>query len=148
MNLQLEDCCHVSYDNQGIAYNTRRNRRAVEDAPIMPNQASTSAATPHAIVSSTQQPTTANPSNNHNIRGSNQPQNVPIQSSVPMMTKAPEKNANVPLNIFDQMKRTSVSVPMWDILSMPSQKDLLQKELESVVVQSQLATTHDATSFV
>lgn len=148
MNLQPEDCCHVNHDNQGIAYNTRSKRRAVEYDPTMPNQASTSTATPHATFSGAQQPTTANTSNNQNIRGSNEPQNVPIQSSVPVMTKALVKNANFPLNIVDQMKRTSLSVPMWDILSIPSQKDLLQKELESVVVQSQPTTTHVATSFV
>ena len=64
MNLQPEDCCHVNHDNQGIAHNTKRKRRAVEDAPIMPNQASTSAATPHAVAASVQQPTTAIPNNN------------------------------------------------------------------------------------
>ena len=46
MNHQVEEECNVNRDS--IAHNTRRKRRAIEDAtPLPPNKASTSNAIPH-----------------------------------------------------------------------------------------------------
>lgn len=149
MNLQPDECCSVNHDSQGVTHNTRSKRKVVEYAvPTMPNQDSTSSTIPHATISSTEQPVIAILVQNQNTRGSNEPRIVPNQSSMPMMTKAPRLSVNAPLNIVDQMKRKNLSVSMWDILSIPTQRDLLQKELKTIVVQSQLATTHDAVSYV
>lgn len=65
-----------------------------------------------------------------------------------MMKKALVKNFITSLNIIEQMKKTNVSVPMWDFLAIPSQRELLQKELKTVVEKNQSSSTHDATSFV
>lgn len=46
MNHQEGEHCNVNQDS--ITHNTRRKRRAMEDSiPPLPNQASTSSATPH-----------------------------------------------------------------------------------------------------
>ena len=47
------------------------------------------------------------------------------------------------------MKRTNVSVPMWDVVAtMPSQFELIQQGLKSIEVSNQSATLDDAISLV
>lgn len=65
-----------------------------------------------------------------------------------MVTKVPAKSTYTPLNIIDQMKRTNISFPMWDVLAIPSQLELLQKELKTVKVQNGPTPMDGVTSFV
>ena len=46
------------------------------------------------------------------------------------------------------MKKTAVSVPMWDVLAMPSQLELLQKELQTVEVQRTTKEINPAVSLM
>ncbi len=46
------------------------------------------------------------------------------------------------------MKKTIVSVPMWDVLAMPAQLELLQKELQTVEVQRTTNARNEVVSLV
>lgn len=48
-------------------------------------------------------------------------------------TKTSTKTA-IPFNIFEQMKRASLNVSMWDAISIPSQRDLLQEVIKEMDV--------------
>lgn len=60
----------------------------------------------------------------------NDPQAV---SSQPSTSRASTKASNASFSVVDQMRKTNVNISMWDVVAtIPSQKRLLQQELESI----------------
>lgn len=57
-----------------------------------------------------------------------------IHIPYPLVTKVPAKSIYTPLNIVDQIKRTDINVPIWDVLALISQLKLLQQESKIVKV--------------
>ena len=130
MNHQLDEHCHA------IHKNTRSKRRAVDDvSSTLANQASTSVATLHVPISSVLNRAAKQPRPILNNRLPNPPQpTLVIPISAPAISKPQHKPINTPLNIVEQMKKTTISVPMWDVLAIPSKLELLQEELQTVEV--------------
>lgn len=124
-------------------------KRNIEDSTHPPlNQVSTLGTTPHILVTSAQLDVTPQQKKNLSNMKSTEPQDAPFYSSVLLAPKDLVKVTSTSLNIIYQMKRTSVNIPMWDVLTMPQQIELLQQELKSLRAPSQSDTLGDATSFV
>lgn len=143
------DYCHINHGgDNGIAHNTRRKKRSIEDAPSSSsNQVATLKAIPHATVANALHDVTS-PLQNQNNEMTKEPHVVPIHIPDPMVTKVPTKSTYTPLNIVDKLKRTNVSASTWDVLAIPSQLELLQQELKTVKVQNGPTTMDGETSFV
>lgn len=135
MNHQLEENFHTNHD--AIAHNTRIKRGVVEDAtPPSPNQASTLGTTSYIPLMDAQSNFAAQQKKDMGNKKSTEPQTAHFHSSVPIAPKALTKEISTPLNIVDQMKRTVVNISIWDVVaSIPSQKKLLQQELEGIGVE-------------
>lgn len=65
-----------------------------------------------------------------------------------MVSKVLAEETYTHLNIVDQVKRTNVSVPMWDVLAIPYQLELLQQELKTVKIKNGPDTMDGVASFV
>jgi hypothetical protein len=125
MNHQVEEHCNVNQDS--IAHNTRRKKRAMEDATAPPpNQASTSNATSHVQVVNDQSNTLQQQRKNNGRKDISDPQVVPSQSPTIVAPKASAKVSNTPFNVVKKMKKTNVNISMWDVVTtIPMQNRLL-----------------------
>ncbi|KAH9290806.1 hypothetical protein KI387_034923, partial [Taxus chinensis] len=47
-----------------------------------------------------------------------------------VQAKGQQRDASSPFNIIDQMKKTNVNISMWESLSIPGQRDLLQAAMK------------------
>lgn len=65
-----------------------------------------------------------------------------------MISKVHTKLVGSPFNIVEHMKKTNVSIPMWNVLALPSQRELLQHELQAIEMQSRQPSTSRAISLV
>ena len=120
MNHQVGEHCHTIHEN------TRSKRRAVDDFSSTPTNKASTLATTHAPISSVPPRATEQPRPNLGSRLPNPLQTDPIiPTPVPVISKPQCKPINTPLNIIEKMKKTTLSVPMWDVLAMPSQLELL-----------------------
>ena len=76
----------------------------------------------------------------------NDPQAVPSQ---PSTSRASTKASNASFSVVDQMRKTNVNISMWDAMAtIPSQKRLLQQELESIELIDQMPNMENAVSLV
>lgn len=89
-------------------------------------QASNSSVVPHTLVVDTQQSVAAQQRQASSSRVSIEPQVGSILVSDPVTSRAPTKPTCSPLNIIEKMKKSNVSIPMWNLLTFPSQRELLQ----------------------
>ena len=97
----------------------------VEEITLPPfNQASTSNSSPHTLVTSAQPGVITQQRQRMNNFRMNGSQVDPIQTSTSIAPIAPNKLVNTPLNIMEKIKKTNVSIPMWDVLAIPSQREL------------------------
>ena len=63
--------------------------------------------------------------------------------------KASTKAHNAPFSVVEQMKKTNVNIPMWDVVAtIPMQRRLLQKELESIEPKNQPSREESTTSLI
>ncbi len=63
--------------------------------------------------------------------------------------KVSTKIPNAPLSVVEKMKKTNISISMWDaIATIPMQKRMLQKELEKIEPKDQSSTMEGDTSLV
>ena len=138
MNHQLEEYFYVNHENNdSVAQNNRSKRREVEDAtPPLANQASTSSATPHVPIMNAQPRVVDQQKQSTRKKKPNERLANPSPILVLVIFRPPTKPTFPPLNIVEKMKKTNVSIPMWNVLSIPSQWELLQQELQTVEVQS------------
>ena len=122
MNHQLGDYCHVNHDNNdNIAQNTSRKRRAIENAiPSPTSQASTSNANPHVPIISAQPKVANQQKKNTSNRRHDEPLVDPCHVSIPIVSKVVVKPLSTSLNIVEKMKKTNVRIPKWNFLTIPS----------------------------
>ena len=116
MNHQLREYFHTNQNV--IAHNTRSKRRSIEDVVPPPlNQALNSRVYPHVPIINTQPSVATQHSHDTNRGKTNESQTTHVQSVAPIVPKALVKVVGAPLNIVDHMKRTNVSVLMWDVFT-------------------------------
>ncbi|KAH9321405.1 hypothetical protein KI387_016044 [Taxus chinensis] len=135
-NWQTEDFCGVNQQPfQGVAANTRSKKRNIGEGQSC-----------NPVVS---QPTLTQ----QGVSRPNAAPNVQNQPKVPVVAthahaQAPEKftpskghqkDNSSPFNIIDQMKKTNVNISMWESLSIPGQRDLLQATMNNWLTSNQQA---------
>ena len=151
MNCLVEEHGNVNQDS--CAYNTRSKKRAMEEvSPQPPNHPSTSSVVPHVQVVS-QQHNANHPANtSQQKRQGKRRDNVNNQQIVPPQdstSKDPTITSNGPFSVVEQMRNNNANISMWDaITNVPSQRRLLQQELESIELRDQPPSMENAMSLV
>ena len=93
----------------------------MEDAtPPLMNQASTSSVSPHITVTNAQPNIDTQQKQNASNKKPNGPSTDPSHVSILIFSKATTKPTCTPLNIVEKMKKTNVSIPMWNVFTIPS----------------------------
>ena len=72
----------------------------------------------------------------------------PIQTSTFAAPRAPNRLVKTPLNIVEKIKNTNVSIPMWDVLAIPSQREFLKRELQDIKLQNEPSTSNNAANYI
>ncbi|KAH9293154.1 hypothetical protein KI387_041645, partial [Taxus chinensis] len=115
--------------SQGVAANTRSKRRNLgEEQPLAPTNPQPSMA-PQMVGKQ-------NPISN----AQGQPRTAPRPTQIPVVAahmqgvnvqaKGQQRDPSSPFSIIDQMKKTNVNISMWESLSIPGQRDLLQAAMK------------------
>ncbi|KAH9327817.1 hypothetical protein KI387_043751 [Taxus chinensis] len=137
VNWQAEDFCGMNQAvSQGVAANTRSKRRNLgEEKPLAPANPQPSMA-PQMI---------GKKSPASNAQG--QPRTAPRPTQMPavaahiqgvnVQTKGQQRDPSSPFSIIDQMKKTNVNISMWESLSIPGQRDLLQAAMKDWLASNQ-----------
>ncbi|KAH9299879.1 hypothetical protein KI387_044102 [Taxus chinensis] len=130
VNWQAEDFCGMNQVvSQGVIANTRSKRRNLgEEQPLALANPQPSMAPQmigkQSLVSNTQgQPRTS-------LRPTQMPAVTAHVQGVNVQTKGQKKDTSSPFSIIEQMKKTNINISMWESLSIPGQRDLLQATMK------------------
>ncbi|KAH9289994.1 hypothetical protein KI387_034111, partial [Taxus chinensis] len=133
LNWQEEDFCRLNIDSSSVAANTRSKKREMEPQPLEADLASTSQpglqmAVDKNVGNKSLETPASHAAGKDGSPGITVP-NKHFPKEDPNAQKSVIKVGAIPFTIVEQMKKTNLSVTMWDALSIPSQRNLLREAL-------------------
>ena len=128
--------------SQSVAANTRSKKRNIGEGQSLAPSDLQPSITPQGVGKKNTVPNTqgqpkppSKPSQMPVVAAHAQERNVP--------PKGQQRDLSSPFSIIDQMKKTHVNISMWESLSIPGQRDILQAAMKNWSTSNQQAHTQE-----